>query len=193
MNRLKVRTFGFATAIVALSGLAMAQDQSQGLKLMAGNSELVHPLNSKSAAQGQAVTVKLTDSIKTPEGVELPRGTELIGRVDEVKASDKKGPSTLVLTFNQAHLKDGKTIAVKATLAGFAPAGGAEELPTAVDANGTFDQLADGATGVKLHSAVQDTTSGTLTNEHSNINFGAGTQFLVAVGVQSAQTSAAAE
>jgi hypothetical protein len=193
MKRLTLNAFGFATAVVALSGLAMAQDQSQGLKLMAGNTELVRALSTKSATQGEAVTVKLTDAIKTPEGVELPRGTELIGRVDEVKASDKKGPSTLVLTFSQARLKDGKTVAIKATLAGFAPAGGVEELPTAVAADGSFDQEPGSASGVTLHSAVQDKTSGTLTDGRRDLNFGAGTQFLVAVGVPSAQSTSAAE
>jgi hypothetical protein len=193
MNRFRVSTIGFATAIVALSGLAMAQDQSQGPKLMTGNSELVRPLNTKSAAPGQAITVKLTSSIKTPEGVEIPRGTELMGKVEEVKASDNKGPSTLVLTFDQARLKDGKTLAVKTTLAGFAPAGQAPELNSVVAPDSTFDQQAEGHSGVALHSAVRDNASGTLTGEHSNISLGAGTQFLVAVRVQPNQASGAAE
>jgi hypothetical protein len=193
MKRLALNTFGFATAVVALSGLAMAQEPAQGVKLMAGNAVLVHSLSSKSATTGEAITVKLTSAIKTPGGVELPRGTELIGRVDQVKASDKNGPSTLVLTFNQARLKDGKAIAVKATLAGFSAAGGIQELPTAVPADGSFDQEAGSTSGVALHSAVQDKTSGTLTDGRRDINFGAGTQFLVAVGVPSAQTTSAAE
>jgi hypothetical protein len=193
MNRLKVSTFVFATTIVALSGFAMAQDQSQGPKLAAGNSELVRPLSTRSSAQGQAVAVKLTDSIKTPGGVELPRGTELVGRVDEVKASDNNGPATLVLTFDQARLKDGKTLPIKATIAGFAPQDESVNLPASVSPDGGFDQLAPGPSGVALHSAVQDNASGTLTDEHSNFRFGAGTQFQVAVAVHSNQAAASAE
>ncbi|MBB6145629.1 hypothetical protein HNQ77_003590 [Silvibacterium bohemicum] len=193
MKRFQAGTLAFATAVVAFSGLAMAQEQSQGVKLIAGNTELIRALSTKSATQGQAVAVKLTGTIKTAEGVELPRGTELLGRVDEVKASDNKGPSTLTLTFYQAHLKDGKTIAIKATVAAFAAAGDTEQLPAAVDPHATFDQVAGGATGVALHSSVQDKSSATFTDSRSNISLGAGTQLLVAVGAQSAQASTSAE
>jgi hypothetical protein len=193
MKRLILNTLGLATAVVALSGLAIAQDQSQGLKLMAGNSELVQTLTTKSAKQGDPVTVKLTAAIKTPEGVELPRGTELLGHVDSVKASDNKGPSSLALTFNQARLKGGKTIAIKATLAGFAAAGDPQELPVAVAPDDTFEQLPGSNSGVMLNSAVKQDTSGTLSSEHRNIDLTQGTQFLVAVGVESTQSTSAAE
>jgi hypothetical protein len=195
MNRFSVKAIGLATAVVTLSGLALAQDQSanQSLNLMTGNSQLVRPLNTKSAAPGQAVTIKLTDSIKTPEGVEIPRGSELMGKVDEVKASDNHGPATLVLTFNQARLKDGKTLPVKTTIAGFAAASEGTQLPSLIASDSTFDQEAESHSGVALHSAVQDKTSGTLTDQRSNISLNAGTQFLVAVSVQPTQTAGAAE
>lgn len=193
MKRLIANALGLTAAFVALSGVAIAQDQTQTMKLMAGDTELVHTLDTKSAMPGQLVTVKLTDTIKTPEGVELPRGTELVGRVDQVKASEGKTPSKLVLTFNQAHLKDGKTLAVKATLVGFAPAGQVGELPTAVASDASFDQEPGAMGDVSLRSAVKQPVSGTLTNNHSNIKLGEGTQFLVAVGVPSSPSSAGAE
>jgi hypothetical protein len=193
MKRLISNALGFATTFIALSGLAMAQNQSTGMKLMAGNTELVSSLDTKFATQGQAVTVKLTDSIKTPEGVELPRGTELLGRVDGVKASDDKSPSTLVLTFNQARLKNDKTVAVKATLVNVASADGVNEMPGPVGPDDTFDEAPGAIRNVALHSAVKDNTSGTLTDAHKNIRLAEGTQFLVAVGVEPSQQSAAAE
>lgn len=193
MKRRISNALGIATTFVALSGLAMAQDQSTGIKLTAGNTELVNSLDTKSATQGQAVTVKLTDSIKTPDGVELPRGTELLGRVDEVKASGDKSPSTLVLTFNQARLKNDKTVAVKATLINVASADGVNELPGPVGPDDTFDEAPGAIKNVALHSAVKDNTSGTLTDAHKNIKLAEGTQFLVAVGVEPSQQSAAAE
>jgi hypothetical protein len=193
MKQFAFNTLGLATVAVALSGLAIAQDQSQGLKLMSGNSELVHTLSTKSAKQGDPVAIKLTEEIKTPEGVKLPRGTELIGQVDSVKASEDKSPSSLVLTFNQARLKDGKTLAIKATLASFAAAGDPEQLPIAVAPDDTFEQLPASRSGVTLHSAVKDDVSGTLSSNGRNIDLTQGTQFLVAVGVESAQTTSAAE
>jgi hypothetical protein len=193
MKQFILNTLGFTTVAVALSGLAMAQDQSQGLKLMAGNSELVHTLSTKSAKQGDPVAVKLTESIKTPEGVMLPRGTELLGHVDSVTASANKGPADLVLTFNQAQLKDGKTLAIKATLAGFSAADEPQELPVAVAPDGAFDQLAGSKSGVALRSAVKEEASGTLTSERRNVELAPGTQFLIAVGVESNPTTSAAE
>jgi hypothetical protein len=193
MKQLILNTLGFATVAVAFSGLAMAQEPTQGLKLMAGNSELVNTLSTKSAKQGDPISVKLTAGIKTPAGVVLPRGTELLGHIDSVKASDNKGPATLAVTFNQAQLKDGKKLAIKATVAGFAPAGDVQELPISVAADDSFDQLAGSNNGVELRSAVKENVSATLTSSHSNIDLSKGTQFLVAVGVQPAQTSAAAE
>lgn len=193
MNRLIANALGLTAAFVALSGVAIAQSQTQAMNLMAGDTELVHSLDTKSAMPGQLVTVKLTDSIKTPDGIELPHGTELMGRVDQVKASEGKSPSKLVLTFSQARLKDGKTVPVKATLVGFAAAGGVGELPTTVAANASFDQEPGAMGDVALKSAVKQPVSGTLTNDHSNIKLGEGTQFLVAVGAPSSQSSAGAE
>lgn len=192
MNRLTLMTAGLAAAF-ALSGTAMAQDHAQGVDLIAGNTELVNALSTKSATMDQTVVVKLTDPVRTPAGVVLPRGTELLGRVDAVKASDKKGPSALTLTFTQARLKDGKTLAIKATLVRFAPAGDMDEPPTSVAPDSSFAQEADGSSGIALHSAVDDKSSGTLTDNRRNISFVPGTHFRVALDVEPAQQSSAAE
>lgn len=195
MKRLIWNVFGVATGLVALSGFAVAQglsqDSAQGMQLMAGNTELLHTLDTKSAAPGQNVAVKLTSSIETPQGVKLPGGTELLGRVESVKAYADNSPATLVLTFNQAHLKDGKTLAIKATLISVASADSSNGLPMAVGPDGAFEQEPGGLGAVALHSAVQQNVSGTLTDARHNIKLQTGTQLLVAVGVESSGQSAA--
>jgi hypothetical protein len=92
------------------------------MQLKPRDAVLVQALDAKSARPGQSVTAKLTSLIKTSDGVKLPSGTELFGRVDTVNGSEDKSASTLSLTFNQARLRDGKTLPVKATLVGFSPA-----------------------------------------------------------------------
>src|SRR5271165_903332 len=129
MKRILVTVLGLATALLASTGYAVAQDQQPTTQLVEGNAQLDNSLNSKSAKQGDVVTAKLTSTVKTPQRVELPRGTKLLGHVDAVTASDAKGPSKLVLTFDKAQLKDGKEVAIKATIAGVAPADVFKEIP----------------------------------------------------------------
>lgn len=185
-----IHALALSATFLAFSGYGIAQ--SSTTQLVEGNAQLESPLNAKSAKQGDVVTAKLTSSVKA-QGIELPRGTKLVGHVDQVSASDAKNPSKLVLTFDKAQLKDGKEIAIKSTIAGFAPASEAVEIPSQVASDATFDQRAGGARGVSLHSAVQESSSGTLTDERRDVSLSRGTQLLIAVAPQldSASTAGA--
>jgi len=191
MKRISATALGLATALFALSGYAIAQDQPQTTQLVEGNAQLDTPINSKSAKQGDVVTAKLTSTVKTPQGVELPRGTKLLGHVDQVTASDAKNASKLVLTFDKAQLKDGKEVAIKATIAGVTAANGTREIPAEVSSNASFTQPPGEIGGVSFHSAVEDGTSGTLTADHHDINLSRGTQLLVVVAPQPNSSTAA--
>lgn len=170
----------FTTALVAMSEFAIAQDQPQTTQLVEGNARLYKQLDSKSAMQGDSVTAILTDSIKTSQGVELPRNTRLLGHVDQVKASKDRNPSELAITFDKAQLKGGKEIAVKATIVAVFPGGNPQEIPTNVSSDGKFSQ-SGAIAGVSLQSAVQDSSSGTLTGDHRNIKLAPDTELLVAI------------
>jgi hypothetical protein len=115
--------------------------------------------------------------------VKPPSGTEKFGRLDTGKASEDKSASTLSLTFNQARLKDGKTLPGKTTLVGFSPAGSSDMLPDSVAPDGAFDQEPGAIGAVAIDSEVQQKVSGTLTDAHHNFRLGQGTQLMVAVGV----------
>jgi hypothetical protein len=179
-----LKSLGLASALIVLPGFALAQNQAGAVQLKPADAVLVQALDAKSAKPGQNVTARLTSSIETSDGVKLPSGTELLGRVDTVKASEEKGASTLSLTFNQARLKDGKTLPVKATLVGFSPAGSSDVLPGSVAPDGAFDQEPGAIGAVAMHSEVQQNVSGTLTDAHHNIRLGQGTQLMIAVGVK---------
>ncbi len=186
MKRIAATVLGLTTALLASSGFAIAQ----ATQLVEGNAQLDSPVNTKSAKVGDVVTAKLSNNVKTSQGVELPHGTKLIGHVDQVAASNAKGPSKLVLTFDKAQLKDGKELPIKVTLAGVAPEDGHVDIPSTVASDASFDQLPGYIAGVSLHSAVQDNDSGTLTGDHHDINLSRGTQLLVAVAPQASQASA---
>jgi hypothetical protein len=193
MKRIALTIFGLATAVLAVSGSAVAQDQPQTTELVEGNAQLDNRLDTKSAKQGEALTAKLTDSIKTSQGVKLPRNTRLLGHVDQVKASENGSPSTLVITFDKAQLKDGKDIAIKATIVAVSPQGEPQEIPMNVASDGMFLQQAGTIAGVSLHSAVQDSSSGTLTGDHRNIKLAPGTELLVAIAAPPAAASSGAD
>jgi hypothetical protein len=207
MKRQIMHVFEFGVAFLGLSTFAVAQSMgasgtrandptagtNQPMRLMAGDANLLHGLDTRSAIQGEKVTARLTETIETPQGIQLPAGTDLVGRVDQVKASNEDGPARLVLTFNQAQLKDGTTYPVKATLLEVAPPDSSGLLAQAVGPDGAFDQEPGVDGGMSMHSAVKQMVSGTLTDPHHNFKLAQGSQLLVAVGVQqNAQAAAGA-
>jgi hypothetical protein len=190
MKRISPTALGLATALLVSSGYAIAQDQPQTTQLVEGNAQLDSSLNSKSAKQGDVVTAKLTSTVKTSQGVELPRGTKLLGHIDQVAASDAKSPSKLVLTFDKAQLKNGKELTIKATIAGITPVNGATEVPHEVSSKASFEEPPGEIAGVSLRSAVEDGNSGTLTGEHRDISLLRGTQLLIVVAPQLSSSTA---
>jgi hypothetical protein len=190
MKHLAATLLGLVTAVLVVPGNAIAQDQSQSAQLVEGNAQFDSAVTTKSAKQGDVVTAKLTSTVKTSQGVELPHGTKLIGHVDQVVASDAKGSSKLVLTFDKAQLKNGKEIPIKATIAGVAPSNSSVDIPSTVASDAAFDQLPGYFAGVSLHSAVKDSDSGTLTGDHRDVNLSRGTQMLIALAPQADSASA---
>lgn len=194
---------GFAAALLGVSAFAMSpagvnpaaestmQTSNDTIQLSSADAELVHAIDTRSAMQGQLVTAKLTDSIKTPQGVKLPSGTDLVGKVDRVQTSNDDGPAKLVLTFNKAQLKDGTKYPVKATLVDVEPPDSPGLLRIAVGPQSKFEQEPGMDGGMSMQSAVQQQVSGTLTDPHHNFKLQSGSQLLVAVGVQQSKAGVA--
>lgn len=179
-------TLGLMAATAMLSGVAFAANHGSAapngsMSHIEGNAELLQPINIKSAAQGQAVTLKLTSTIQTPAGNKLPSGTELIGQIASVTPNAENAPATLALTFDQARLKDGKTLAIHATLIGIAPAGTDLSPNDNIQPDSVFEQEPGAIGGVSLRGDMQEALSGTLTDTRHNLKLNIGTEFLVAV------------
>jgi hypothetical protein len=197
--RFSMQNLSLAVAVVSLmAGAASAQT------LAGVNARLVQPLDSATAAEGQTVAVRLDGSVKTPDGVKLARGTELVGKVATVKPSQNGGPASVSVVFTTAQLKGGKQIPVKATvLAAYPGDQGVQAqysdatmdmVAGSVSANHEVDQQPGALPGVELKAAVNDADSGTFSKTSGNFKLGAGTFFQMAVGsAASGSGTAAAE
>jgi hypothetical protein len=181
MKRFATSSLSIATALFALAGGGLAMGQSQPMQLMSGTAELVHSIDSQSATQGQAVSAKLTGTIETPEGLKLPRGTELLGRVSEVQASHDKSSAKLALVFDKAQMKDGKQVPIKATLVAVAPPGQVAGIPEKVAGDDSFNQEEGEISGVSMQSSVKAEDSGVLMSKDRNIHLDTGTELMIAV------------
>ncbi|MGB9031804.1 MAG: hypothetical protein WCC27_16905, partial [Acidobacteriaceae bacterium] len=150
----------------AVVGAASAQS------LVGVNTRLDRTLDSKSAATGQVVTAKLDGTVTTADGTKLPKGTELIGKVGDVK--NAKGAASVSLVFTSAKLKDGKEIPVKATVLAAYPELDAvgvtlgdvavQPAPAQVAGDGVFDQQPGALAHVALSSSVKSHESGTFSS-----------------------------
>ena len=79
---------------------------------------LTHSLDADKDHQGEAVEAKLSQKVTLTNGTELPKNTMLLGTVaaDDMQ---QQGTSKLALRFDQARLKDGTTVPVRATIVGY--------------------------------------------------------------------------
>lgn len=199
MRFLSLKNFSFSLALASFvcAGAVSAQT------LAGVTTRLDKTLDSGSAKAGETITAKLDASVTTPDGVKLPRGTELIGKVADVKAG-QSGPVSVTLIFSTAKLKDGKEIPVKATLVGAYTAGEGDDAtygsltmapaPTKVNADDTFNQQPGALRHVTMTSAVKNSDSGTFTSSNGNFKLSAGTYLQFGVDASGAAgTTKAAE
>jgi len=189
ISSLKFLSFGLALASLVAAGGASAQS------LVGVNTSLDHTLDSRKAASGEVVTTRLDNTVTTADGTKLPKGTELIGKVADVKKANDA--VTLSLVFTTAKLKDGKQIPVKATVLAAFPqvnevdeaVGGAAQQPAPehVASDGAFNQEAGALAHVALNSAVKSSDSGTFSSDKGDFRLQAGTN--LQMGIASANAS----
>lgn len=121
------RVFLAAAAAMAMAASAGAQNSSaavngaqqptpRNIQLVPARATLQSTLDAKKAKQGESVKAKLEADVQIPDEPTLPKNTVLEGHVDQVQASDHHSDSTVVVTFDQAKLKDGQFLPIKATV-----------------------------------------------------------------------------
>jgi hypothetical protein len=191
-NHLRTYVLGVAAALISLPICASMQAQSQPLDLVSASAELTHGLNSKSTRPGQSVMAKLTSTVKTNGDVELPKGTMLVGKVQEVQNANSSGDATkLSLVFNEARLSNGHQVPIKATLLAAYPPdeiGVAQstsaymmQQPRHISSDQTVQQDPGTLGNVGLTSSVQSEVSGIFLSKSRNINLREGTRLQLAI------------
>ena len=86
--------------------------------------ELVGKLDSKEAKVGDEVVVKTRDTVKTPDGTEIPKGSKLMGHIIATHPSEGGANSQVALEFDHLELKGGQSLPVHSQIQSIAPAEG---------------------------------------------------------------------
>lgn len=84
--------------------------------------QLEGKLDSKTAKPGDKVFLKTTEKTKTADGVEIPKGSRLVGHVTEVEAHAKgHEASHMGLQFDRVELKNGQSMAIHSMIQSIQP------------------------------------------------------------------------
>ena len=102
---------------------------------------LVGMIDTKKATVGQAVVTVVTQPVTLADGTVLPKGTKVVGHITKVKAHTRQDPGSLVVVaFDHADLKGGKTVALRVAIRNVA-------LPAGMGAMGGGQPMAAGGGG----------------------------------------------
>ena len=201
MNHLRSYALGIAAALVSLPMYASMQAQPQNLNLVSANAELTQGLNSKSTRQGQSVMAKLTSNVKSDGQMELPKGTMLVGKVDQVQnASSNGNNSKISIVFNEARLSNGREVPIKATLlAAYPPdvmgvtqstSSYMIQQPAHIPSDQKIQQDPGTLSHITMMSSVQSQVSGVFLSKKHNINLHRGTRLQLAIAPETSSMSA---
>ena len=170
-----------AAIVVVMSPFAARSQNNQGSNvntnlaqrdaamMVPAHATLRTKLNAKQCHTGEQIRAELERTIQLKNGPELPHGTELLGEVTAVQAEPDN--VRLALRFDEAQLKDGSKIPIKAMILLIQPAGSNNDYDsdsTRVSARDIWspdwykvDQ--EGAvSGADLHSSVTSDNSGVI-------------------------------
>lgn len=136
--------------------------QGAASQMVAAQATLVKAVDARKTKPGQEFQASLVDKVRLRNGTELPRGTELIGKVtdDQMRTN---GTSRLALRFTQAKLKDGKVVPIKATIMNIFSVNnpnGEDDLSQNIWTPQTLQVDQENAlSGVDMHSKIADRNS----------------------------------
>lgn len=191
-------SLALAAAVAAAPNMCFAQSTTaptagkrEAATMVPAQAALWHGLDAKKVKAGYAIRARLSKKIVLEDGTEVPAGSMLLGEVqnDDMQVA---GDSKLVLRFDKAQIKGGKTIPIKATIIGLFK-------PLDEDANGypiaPGDQVSNYWTkqtlqvdqinvlpGVDLHSRIASSNSGVfVSTKKDDMKLREGSEFLLAI------------
>lgn len=168
-------------------GVSIAAQQREAGMMVPAQASLAKDLDARKVQAGHKFQAVLSDAVHLKNGLELPRGTVLLGTVSTDQMQDK-GTSRLALRFTQAKLKSGKVIPIMATIMGITPPAygyyGSENVPNWDGKTLQMDQV-DVVSGVDLHSAIARSNSGVfVSNKKEDVRLSAGSHMALAIAAQ---------
>src|ERR1700733_3899582 len=96
--------------------------------------ELMNRLDSKTAKSGDRVLLKTKSTVRTADGMEIPKGSKLIGHVIAAKPSSAVDENAQVaLQFDRIELKNGQTLLIHSEIEALSPSVG--DASNAADAS----------------------------------------------------------
>jgi hypothetical protein len=160
--------------------------QQEAAQMVSARAHLLKTLDARKMQSGGQFEAILDETVHLKDGTELPHGTVLVGKVatDQMNSS---GTSRLALQFIEAKLKDGKSVPVRAMIAGVAgPAGNSYD---GINANTppvwNREILVTDETGVAgdvdFHSDISAPESGEFITKKDNVKLSAGSQLSLAI------------
>jgi hypothetical protein len=158
---------------------------SEAAQMVSALATLPHTLDADKDHLDSTFEVELSHKVTLSNGTVLPSHTVLNGRVtrDDMQT---EGKSEFALRFDQAQLRDGKTVPIKATIVNITrPSSGDEGYDASSDWTSqtlTVEQL-NALSGVDLHSEIASNNSVVFvsTKKH-DVKVPAGTELKLAIG-----------
>jgi len=139
---------------------ANPRGENEATKMVPATALLSHALDADKDQPNSTFEARLKGKVTLSDGTVLPSNTTLIGKVttDDMNVT---GTSKLALSFDQARLKDGKVIPIKATIVDIATpdSPGANAPNNWTDKTVQVDQVSV-ISGVDLHSKIGSNNSG---------------------------------
>jgi uncharacterized lipoprotein YbaY len=207
MMKTYCKTLALTAVISALSMPVLAQSVSgpgsqsmlasanpsvanEATQLVPAIAALSHPLDADKNHLNSTIKAELDHKVTLSDGTVLPSHTILNGEItrDDMQAT---GKSEFALRFNQAQLKDGKTVPIKATIFDIGhPRSDTDDDDTASDAasndwtNQTLSvERLNVVSGVDLHSEIAGNDSAVFvsTRKH-DVKLPAGSELKLAIG-----------
>ena len=173
-----------AQADAAAAGQADSAAASEAAQMVPAIAQLPHTLDAEKNHLDSTFEAELESKITLSNGAILPSHTVLIGKVtrDQIQPT---GSSEFALRFDQARLKDGKTVPIKATIIDIRRPTSDTDYAESNDWTSqtlTIEQL-NAVSGADLHSQIGSNDSAVLvsTKKHE-VKVPAGSQLQLAIG-----------
>lgn len=165
--------------------------------------ELISRVDSRNAKTGDPVIVRTTEKATTSNGIEIPSGSRIVGRVTDVESVNGSSDHARVsIQFDRAELRNGKKLPIQSVIQSIAPGGSSGSAPqsalpssssgstaqpagTVIAQNGNVAIRTTSLPGVLLAANLDgqpfSNASGSILGSRSDVHLDGGTTLVLAI------------